>query len=101
MRLKAPIIAGTAFGLAHCIFVGLPFLASKGGGEALGYRLLYFDLPLYVVAELAFQRLLLSSVLFNFLWFVVLGTGMYILVGYGACRLVQHVLRKKDGPREP
>ena len=96
MSRKAPIIVGVTLGLIHFVLVGIPFIQSKGGGEGLAYQILFVDFPLYVVAEVAFQRLLLNSVAFNFYWFVVLGTIMYFLFGYGACRLFQRVIHKTN-----
>ena len=96
MSRRTPIIVGVTLGLFHFILVGVPFIQSKGGGEGLAYQLLFVDFPLYVVAEVAFQRLLLDSVPFNFFWFVVLGTVMYFLVGYGVCRLFQRAIRKTN-----
>ena len=69
-------------GVAHVVLVGIPFVHSNGGGESVAYQIYFLDFPLYALAETLFQRLLLSSVLFNFFWFVVLGTAMYALLGY-------------------
>lgn len=96
MSRKVAIIIGTTLGAIHFVLVGIPFIQSKGGGEELAYRVLFVDFPLYIAAEVAFQRLLLSSVLFNFFWFVVLGTIMYFFIGYGACRLFQRVFHKTN-----
>ena len=82
MRRKIPVIVGTILGTAHFVLVGVPFILSKGGGESIAYQIYFLDFPLYMTAEAIFQRLLLSSVLFNFLWFVVLGTVMYGLLGF-------------------
>jgi hypothetical protein len=96
MSRRTPIIVGVTLGLIHFILVGVPFIQSKGGGEGLAYQLFFVDFPLYMVAEVAFQRLLLNSVPFNFFWFVVLGTAMYFLVGYGVCKLFQRAFRKTN-----
>lgn len=96
MSRKVPIIVGTTLGVVHFALVGIPFILSKGGGEGLAYQILFVDFPLYVVAEVAFQRLLLNSVPFNFFWFVGLGTIMYFLIGYGVCRLFNRATRKTD-----
>lgn len=93
-RRKVPIIAGVTLGALHFALVGIPFIQSRGGGEALGYLIFFVDFPLYVVTEFAFQRLALNSVAFNFFWFVVLGTAMYFLIGYSIGLLVNHVRRK-------
>lgn len=82
MRRKVPIIVGAILGTAHFVLVGIPFILSKGGGESIAYQIYFLDFPLYAAAEAMFQRLLLSSVLFNFLWFVMLGTVMYGLLGF-------------------
>ena len=76
------MIFSAIFGIAHFVLVGIPFLQSNGGGESVAYQVFFLDFPLYILAETLFQRLLLNSVLFNFLWFVVLGTAMYALLGY-------------------
>ena len=81
------------FGVLHFMIVGIPFMVKGGGGEDLLYIVL-IDLPLYIVGEIAFQRLLLHSVPFNFLQFVVIGTLMYILLGYFIGVLIQRVVRK-------
>ena len=96
MRRKVPIIAGATLGIIHFILVGIPFIQSKGGGEALGYQILFVDFPLYAIAEIAFQRLLLNSVPFNFVWFVVLGTIMYFFIGYAIGLLINRRTRKTD-----
>jgi hypothetical protein len=82
MRKKVPVIMGALLGIAHFALVGIPFILSKGGGESIAYQIYFLDFPLYIAAEAIFQRLLLSSVLFNFLWFVVLGTALYGLLGF-------------------
>ena len=56
MRWKVPIIVGATMGVIHFLLVGIPFILSKGGGEALAFQVLFFDFPLYVVAEVALQR---------------------------------------------
>jgi hypothetical protein len=96
MIRKVPIVVGAILGVIHFALVGIPFIQSKGGGEAAAYQILFLDFPLYVLAEAAFQRLLLSSVLFNFLWFVVLGTIMYALIGYAIGLLFSRGTRKID-----
>ena len=96
MSRKIPFIVGATLGMIHFALVGIPFIQSKGGGEGLAYQILFVDFPLYVVAEVAFQRHLLNSVPFNFYWFVVLGTIMYFLIGYGVCRLFQRAIRKRN-----
>ena len=96
MRRKVPVIVGATMGVIHFLLVGIPFILSKGGGEALAFQVLFFDFPLYVVAEVALQRLLLNSVPFNFFWFVVLGTVMYFLIGYGVGLLFNRVTCKKN-----
>ena len=82
MRRKLPIVLGIALGLIHIVLVGLPFVMLGGGGEAIGYLVLFVDFPLYIVGELAFPKLLLNSVRFNFFWFVIMGTIMYSAIGY-------------------
>jgi hypothetical protein len=82
MRRKLPIVFGAALGIIHFILVGIPFIQSGGGGEAIGYLVLFVDFPLYLLGELAFPKLLLNSVRFNFLWFVIMGTVMYSAIGY-------------------
>lgn len=82
MRRKLPIVFSTLLGVIHFILVGIPFIQSGGGGEAIGYLVLFIDFPLYLLGELAFPKLLLSSVQFNFFWFVVMGTVMYSAIGY-------------------
>ncbi len=94
--MKAPLITGTALGAIHFVLVGIPFIQSRGGGEAVAYQILFIDFPLYIVAEIAFQRLLLNSVPFNFVWFVVLGTIMYFLIGYGLGMLFNRATRKNN-----
>jgi hypothetical protein len=96
MSRKVPIIVGIALGVIHFVLVGVPFIQSKGGGEAIAYQILFIDFPLYVVAEVAFQRLLLNSVPFNFFWFVVMGTIMYFLIGYGVGVLFNRATRKTN-----
>ena len=96
MSRKVAIIVGITLGAIHFVVVGIPFMQSKGGGEAIGYLIVFVDFPLYVIAEFAFQRLLLSSVTFNFVWFVVFGTIMYFLIGYGIGVLIQRASRKVD-----
>ena len=96
MSRKVAIIVGITLGAIHFVLVGIPFMQSKGGGEAIGYLIVFVDFPLYVIAELVLQRLLLNSVTFNFLWFVVLGSIMYFLIGYGIGMLVQRASRKGD-----
>ena len=82
MSRKLPITVATTLGIIHIVLVGIPFVQSGGGGEAIGYRVLFVDFPLYLLAEIAFPRLLLNSVSFNFFWFVILGTVMYCVIGY-------------------
>ena len=96
MSRKVPIIIGIVLGATHFVLVGIPFIESKGGGEALGYLVLFIDFPLYLIAEVAFPRLLLNSVRFNFFMFVVLGTIMYFLIGYGIGVLIERGTRKTD-----
>ena len=96
MHRRLPLIIGAALGMIHVALVGIPFIQSGGGGEAIGYQVLFVDFPLYLLAELAFPRLLLSSVLFNFLWFVVLGTIMYCVIGYAAGSLFNRIGGKKN-----
>lgn len=96
MSQKVPIIVGATLGVIHFLVVGIPFIQSKGGGEAIGYLVLFVDFPLEVVGELAFPRLLSNSVRFNFFWFVVLGTIMYFLIGYGIGVLISRATRKKN-----
>jgi NosR/NirI family nitrous oxide reductase transcriptional regulator len=64
----------------------------KGSGYVRGG---IFDRFQLIVAEVTFQRLLLNSVPFNFVWFVVLGTIMYFLIGYGLGKLFNRATRKK------
>ena len=90
------MIVGSTLGVIHFVVLGIPFVQSKGGGEGLGYLVLFVDFPLYVFAELVLQRLLLNSVTFNFFWFVVLGTIMYFLIGYGIGVFIQRATRKSD-----
>ena len=82
MRSKLSMTIAAILGVAHIVVVGIPFVQSNGGGESVAYQIFFLDFPLYILAESLFQRLLLNSVLFNFLWFVVLGTTMYALLGY-------------------
>ena len=82
MNRKIPIVVSITLGIIHIVLVGIPFVQSGGGGEAIGYRVLFVDFPLYLVAELAFPNFLLNSVRFNFFWFVMLGTIMYSAIGY-------------------
>ena len=82
MKRKLPIVFGTVLGIIHFILIGIPFIQSKGGGEAIGYLVLFVDFPLYILGELAFPKLLLNSVRFNFFWFVIMGTLMYSTIGY-------------------
>jgi len=96
MNRRLPFILGAAFGMIHVALVGIPFILSGGGGEAIGYRVLFVDFPLYLLAELVFPRLLLNSVPFNFLWFVVFGTVMYCVVGYAVGSLFNRVGGKKN-----
>lgn len=96
MSRKVPIIVGAILGVIHFLLVGIPFIQSKGGGEGLAYQILFMDFPLYIVAEVAFQRMLLNSVPFNFFWFVVLGTIMYFLIGYGLGVLFNRSIRKTN-----
>ena len=96
MNRKLPIIVGTTLGIIHIILVDIPFVQSGGGGEGIGYQVLFVDFPLYLVAELAFPRLLLNSVPFNFFWFVVLGTIMYCIIGYGLGLLFNRASDKKN-----
>jgi len=96
MSRRVPIIVGTTMAAAHFILVGVPFIKSGGGGEGLAYQILFVDFPLYVAAEVAFQRLLLNSVPFNFFWFVVLGTLMYFLIGYAVGLLVNRGANKTN-----
>jgi hypothetical protein len=96
MSRKLPIIIGTTLGIVHIALVGIPFVQSGGGGEAIGYQVLFADFPLYLLAELAFPRLLLNSVLFNFLWFVVLDTILYCIIGYAVGLLFNRVSGKQN-----
>ena len=96
MSRKVPIIIGIVLGATHFVLVGMPFIESKGGGEAIGYLVLFADLPLYLIAEVAFPKLLLNSVRFNLFWFVVMGTIMYFLIGYGIGVLIKRAGRKTD-----
>jgi hypothetical protein len=96
MSRRLPVIVGTTLGIIHIILVGIPFVQSGGGGEAIGYRVLFVDFPLYLAAELAFPRLLLNSVLFNFFWFVVLGAIMYFIIGYGLGLIFNRASDKKN-----
>jgi hypothetical protein len=96
MSHKHPLIVGTTLGLVHIFLVGMPFVQSGGGGEATGYLVLFVDFPLYLMAEIAFPRLLLNSVPFNFFWFVVLGTLMYGSIGYGLGLLSDRVSERKN-----
>lgn len=89
-----PTGLGASLVVIHFVVVGVPFIESKGAGEAIGYLILFADFPLYLLAELVFQRWLLNSVVFNFLWFVVLGTILYFLIGYGIGMLVVRARRK-------
>ena len=63
------------------MIVGIPFILAGGGGEGLIYLAL-IDLPLFIIGEFVFPGLLLNSVMFNFILFVVIGTLMYALLGY-------------------
>ena len=90
------MIFSAIFGIAHFVLVGIPFLQSNGGGESVAYQVFFLDFPLYILAETLFQRLLLNSVLFNFLWFVVLGTAMYALLGYIVGVLIVCGFRKSN-----
>lgn len=94
MTRKVPTILGAGLAVVHFVLVGIPFIQSSGAGEAIAYLILFADFPLYVLAELAFQRLLLNSVPFNFFWFVILGTILYFVVGYGVGMLVDRARRK-------
>jgi hypothetical protein len=96
MSRRVPLIVGTTMAAVHMILVGVPFIKAGGGGEGIGYQILFMDFPLYVVAEVAFQRLLLNSVSFNFYWFVVLGTVMYFLIGYILGLLVNRGIHKTN-----
>jgi len=82
MKRKLPIVFCTVLGIIHFILVGIPFIQSRGGGEAIGYLVLFVDFPLYLLGELAFPKLLLNNVRFNFFWFVIMGTVMYSAIGY-------------------
>ena len=95
MSRKLPIIIGASLGILHIILVGIPFAQSGGGGEAIGYLVLFVDFPLYILGEFTFPRLLLNSVSFNFFWFVVLGTIMYCAVGYAIGSLIKRYSGKK------
>jgi len=99
MIRKTPVVFGAVLGCVHVALVGIPFVLSNGGGEAIAYQILFLDFPLYLVAEAVFPRLLLSSVPFNFVWFVVLGTIMYVLIGYAAGLLLSRGARKADATR--
>lgn len=83
MSHKVPLVFGAVVGASHFTLVGIPFITYGGGGEGIGYLVLFVDFPLYVLSEFALQRLLLNSVAFNFFWFVGLGALMYSAVGYG------------------
>ena len=96
MRNKLPIIIATILGLVHFVLVGVPFIQSNGGGESVAYQIFFLDFPLYILAEALFQPLLLNSVLFNFLWFVVLGTVMYALLGYVLGLVLAYGSRKSN-----
>lgn len=96
MSRKIPLIFATTLATMHFAVVGLPFIQSRGGGEALAYLILFVDFPLYLVTEFAFQRLALNSVPFNFFWFVVLGTIMYFLIGYSIGFLIRRFFRSND-----
>lgn len=61
-----PIVVGITLGVIHFVLVGVPFILSKGAGEAVAYQILFVDFPLYIIAEVVFQRLLLNNVPFNF-----------------------------------
>ena len=86
MVRKGPLICGAVLASIHFLLIGLPFIVSRGEGEGL-ILVIFVDFPLFYLANIAMPKLLWNSVTFNFFWFVVLGTMMYLLIGYGICRL--------------
>jgi hypothetical protein len=96
MSRKIPIISGATLAVIHFLIVGIPFIQSRGGGEAIGYLVLFVDFPLAILGEITFPRLLLNSVPFNFFWFVVLGTIMYFFIGYGVGVLISRAASKTN-----
>ena len=65
----------------------------RGGGEGLVY-ILYTDYPLFLVGRIVCGRLLYDGVGFNFILFVIGGTLMYVLVGYGMGKLLGRFRRQ-------
>lgn len=96
MSRKLPISIGTLLGIIHILLVGIPFIQSGGGGEAIGYLVLFVDFPLYLIGDIIFPRLLLNSVPFNFFWFVVLGTIMYFIIGYALGLFINRASGRKN-----
>ena len=94
MHRTIPLPVGTALAVIHFLIVGIPFIVSKGGGEAIGYLVFFVDFPLEILGEMLFPRPLLNSVAFNFFWFVGLGTIMYFLIGYGASAIISRAAPK-------
>lgn len=90
------MILAALFGAAHFAVVGIPFILSRGGGESIAYLVFFLDYPLYIAGEGLFQRLLLNSVPFNFVWFVVLGTVMYGFLGYVVGRILVFGNRRQN-----
>jgi hypothetical protein len=93
MKQKLPLIFASILGLLHFLIVGVPFIIAGGGGEGIIYIIL-IDLPLYIIGELVFRGLLLNSVIFNFILFVVVGTLMYALLGYLLGALLHRIKSK-------
>jgi len=88
---------GAGFGIVHAVLVGYLFHPINGGGENF-LIIAMVDLPLYVLGEILFPRLLSSSVEFVVVYFIAVGTLMYALAGYYGSRLVCRITGRDRGP---
>lgn len=98
MRWITPTIGATVFGSVHVLVVALPVISTWGNGEAQGFAVAIFDLPLVALLSLLAPG---RSLLYNGpQWayvgvFAVGGTLMYCgagaLVGLAVQRLISAV----------
>lgn len=77
------VVLAIAFALFHALVVAVPVLLMGATGEGQGYLVLFFDLPLVLLANAipATQRLLHNDVVTYYFVVIVLGTLMWAAVG--------------------
>lgn len=90
MKVSGAMILGIVLGAMHFLLVGVPFILTRGSGEELMY-IAFVDFPLFMLASSIppIPKMMYQSVLFNFVWFCLVGTFMYGLAGYWAVRLMR------------